>query len=101
MDIDCDGLQGGAGDDGRCNSSTDTQNQTSFRETLALYADGVPELNANVHPYVVFGNTGSRRGYVNFDPQSKGIRPLSVMAVVCNNRLVGSSAINLVSKTVI
>jgi len=25
MDIDCDGLQGGPGDDGRCGSSSDTQ----------------------------------------------------------------------------
>lgn len=88
MDVDCDGLQGGVGDDGRCGSSTDTQNQTTFRDTLVSYGQSVTELNANVHPYAVFGNQGSRKGYANFDPTKYGVQPLSVMAVVCNNKLV-------------
>jgi hypothetical protein len=88
MDIDCDGIQGGPGDDGRCGHSTDTQSTTSFSDVVQSYADGVADLNANVHPYVVFGNTGNKPGYVNFDPQKYGVRPLSVMAVVCNNTLV-------------
>ncbi|KAK6081981.1 hypothetical protein SCUP515_02760 [Seiridium cupressi] len=82
MDIDCDGTQGGAGDDGRCGSSSDTQSQTSFEDTVAAYNKGIKDLNANVHPYVVFGNTGKKPGYANFDPQSHGIEPLSLMAVI-------------------
>ncbi|KAM0812872.1 putative Endo-chitosanase [Seiridium cardinale] len=88
MDIDCDGAQGGAGDDGRCGYSSDTQSQTSFEGTVAAYGKGVKDLNANVHPYVVFGNTGDKSGYANFDPQSHGIEPLSLMAVVCGEKLI-------------
>jgi hypothetical protein len=61
MDIDCDGTQGSAADDG----------------------------DANIHPYVVFGNVGSHPGYANFDPRDYGVEPLSVMAVVCGDKLVG------------
>jgi hypothetical protein len=82
MDIDCDGVQHGKGDDGRCGSSGDTQSETSFKDTVASYNKGVSDLNAFVHPYVVFGNEGSKG---SFDPQSKGIKPLSLMAVVCGN----------------
>ncbi|KAI5456792.1 family 75 glycoside hydrolase [Mariannaea sp. PMI_226] len=88
MDIDCDGIQGSAADDGRCGSSGDTQSMTSFMDTVASYGQGVKDLDANVHPYVVFGNTGSKKGYVNFDPQHYGIEPLSVMAVVCGDKLI-------------
>ncbi|TVY39516.1 Endo-chitosanase [Lachnellula occidentalis] len=78
MDIDCDGVQHGKGDDGRCDSSGDTQSQTSFADTVASYNKGVKDLNAFVHPYVVFGNVGSKG---SFDPKSKGVEPLSLMAV--------------------
>lgn len=88
MDVDCDGQQGGLGDDGRCGSSQDTQSITTFQGTVAGYNEGINDLNAFVHPYVVFGNYGSRGGYVTFDPQQYGVEPLSVMAVVCNNQLV-------------
>ncbi|TVY20717.1 Endo-chitosanase C [Lachnellula arida] len=45
MDIDCDGVQHGKGDDGRCESSGDTQSRTSFEDTVASYN------KAFVHPY--------------------------------------------------
>lgn len=88
MDIDCDGIQDGPGNDGRCGSSSDTQSQTSFMDTVASYGQGVSDLNAFVHPYVVFGNVGTKAGYVNFDPRSVGVEPLSLMAVVCGDKMV-------------
>ncbi|KAG5657302.1 hypothetical protein KAF25_005866 [Fusarium avenaceum] len=88
MDIDCDGTQHGAGDDGRCGSSSDTQSQTSFQDTVRGYNKSIRDLNAFVHPYVVFGNEGTRAGYKNFRPQDYGIEPLSLMAVVCGNKLI-------------
>ncbi|RDL39916.1 Endo-chitosanase [Venustampulla echinocandica] len=88
MDIDCDGLQGGPGDDGRCGSSGDTQSQTSFKDKIAGYGvSGVKDLNAFVHPYVVFGNVGSKAGFTNYDPRANGIEPLSLMAVVCGGKM--------------
>lgn len=47
---------------------------------------GIKDLDANVHPYVVFGNRGTPP--LEFDPEANGMRPLSVMAVVCNGQLV-------------
>ncbi|KAJ6443208.1 LOW QUALITY PROTEIN: chitosanase [Purpureocillium lavendulum] len=88
MDVDCDGIQHGPADDGRCGSSDDTQSQTSFQYTVASYGTGQRDLDANAHPYVVFGNDGSKPGWHTFNPQQYGIEPLSVMAVVCNNKLV-------------
>ncbi|KAI1769332.1 glycoside hydrolase family 75 protein [Hypoxylon sp. FL1150] len=88
MDIDCDGTQGSAADDGRCGNSGDTQSITSFADTVKGYGEGVDDLDANIHPYVVFGNVGSKPGYTSFDPQKYGIEPLSVIAVVCNNKVI-------------
>ncbi|KAK3949809.1 fungal chitosanase of glycosyl hydrolase group 75-domain-containing protein [Pseudoneurospora amorphoporcata] len=92
MDVDCDGLQGGPGDDGRCSvgASPDYQGITAFQETVASYnVSGVKDLNTYVHPYVVFGNeveSDDMRidGYMRFDPAEYGVEPLSVMAVVCD-----------------
>ncbi|KAI1113812.1 chitosanase [Nemania sp. NC0429] len=89
MDVDCDGVQGSPADDGRCGNSGDTQSVTSFADTVRGYGrPGVRDLDANVHPYVVFGNVGSRPGYANFDPRSYGVEPLSVVAVVCGDKLI-------------
>lgn len=82
MDIDCDGEQKGG--DGRCKSSGDTQSQTSFKGQIPGRA--IKDLNANIHPYVVFGNEGDYTP--TFDPRAHGIKPLSVMAVVCGDKLV-------------
>lgn len=88
MDIDCDGEQHGPGDDGRCESSGDTQSQTSFKDTVASYKAGVKDLNAFVHSYVVFGNVGKKNHYIEFKPEDHGVKPLSVMAVVCGDKMV-------------
>ena len=88
MDIDCDGQQNGVGDDGRCGSSSDTQSITSFQDTVAGYNKGINDLNAYVHMYVVFGNEGTKSGWKTFSPKAYGIQPLSVIAVVCNGKLV-------------
>ncbi len=85
MDIDCDGNQ--SRDDGRCTDSGDTQSQTSFKDTVASFGvAGVDDLDANVHPYVVFGNVGDYSP--TFEPADHGIKPLSVMAVVCGDQLI-------------
>ncbi|KZL85792.1 fungal chitosanase, partial [Colletotrichum incanum] len=86
MDVDCDGAQGGG--DGRCGSSTDTQSETTFRDTLREYGTGRRDLNASVHSYVVFGNQGTKSGWPTFDPTKHGVQPLSVMAVICNDKLL-------------
>ncbi|KAK4248459.1 glycoside hydrolase [Corynascus novoguineensis] len=88
MDVDCDGEQNGRGDDGRCGSSDDTQSITSFQYIVESYGKGINDLNAYVHPYVVFGNEGTKSGWKTFDPEKYGIKPLSVMAVVCNGKLI-------------
>ncbi|KAK0719262.1 glycoside hydrolase family 75 protein [Lasiosphaeris hirsuta] len=90
MDVDCDGVQGGPQDDGRCSvgRSPDYQDTTAFQDVVAGYNAGIQDLNAYVHPYVVFGNTGSKPGWRDFDPTKHGVQPLSVVAVVCSDKLV-------------
>ena len=94
MDIDCDGIADGPGDDGRCGSSDDTQYETAFKDTVASYSNGVEDLNAFVHDYIVFGNYGSADGYTTFDPEEYGVKPLSVAAVVCGDQLVSGRTCN-------
>lgn len=88
LDVDCDGIQGSQADDGRCGSSDDTQSITSFQDIVQGYKTGQKDLDSNIHPYVVFGNEGTKKHWHKFDPQDYGIKPLSIMAVVCNNKLV-------------
>ena len=88
MDIDCDGEQGDSLDDGRCGSSKDTQGETAFKSTIKSYNVGITDLNSFAHPYVVFGNDGTKSGYVAFSPEKFGVEPLSVIAVVCAGQLV-------------
>jgi hypothetical protein len=45
-------------------------------------------LDAFYHPYVVFGNEGTKEGWKTFDPEKHGVKPLSVMAVVCKDKMV-------------
>ncbi|KAI4136485.1 MAG: hypothetical protein L6R39_007764, partial [Caloplaca ligustica] len=86
MDIDCDGDLSNPVD-GRCGSSTDTQGETAWKsEVQAASNNKITDLNANIHPYVVFGNDRSDGG-ATFDPRSVGIKPLSVMAVVCGDKM--------------
>ncbi|KAG5767038.1 hypothetical protein H9Q72_004881 [Fusarium xylarioides] len=79
MDIDCDGANNHAG---ACSNDPSGQGETAFKDTVKNY--GIPDLDANVHPYVVFGNDGASP---SFDPAQHGIKPLSVMAVVCNGQV--------------
>lgn len=96
MDIDCDGTLGSG--NGDCDSSGDTQDQTTFGDTVASYNKGISDLNAYVHSYVVLGNQGTKDGYVNYDPQSAGIEPLSIVAVVCGDKMVKSFTLHTVRR---
>lgn len=88
MDICCDGIQGSPADDGRCDSDESNLSITAFQWIVESYnVGGQTDLDANIHPYVVFGNTGAP-GWPVFDPQEYGIEPLSVMAVLCGEKLV-------------
>ncbi|KAK5989202.1 Endo-chitosanase [Cladobotryum mycophilum] len=87
IDTDCDGVQDGPADDGRCKSSTDTQTQTSFDDIAKQY--GIDGIDPFIHGYVVFGNEADgRKGWPTFDPQAHGVEPLSLMAVVCGDKLI-------------
>lgn len=77
MDVDCDGADDKAGD---CSNDPSGYGETAFKDTVKGY--GISDLNANIHPYVVFNEKPF------FDPGKYGMKPLSVMAVVCNNQLV-------------
>ncbi|KAI5918102.1 glycoside hydrolase family 75 protein [Camillea tinctor] len=67
-------------DNGLCNS-THARKPTSFHKKVASYNRTVLDLNPYIHPYIVFGNSGTMRP---FNPRDFGIEPLSVVAVVCN-----------------
>ncbi|KAL8718819.1 MAG: hypothetical protein Q9225_004103 [Loekoesia sp. 1 TL-2023] len=87
MDIDCDGDLSDPVD-GRCGSSTDTQGETRWKdEVQAASNHQISDLNANIHSYVVFGNERADGG-ATFDPTDYGVKPLSVMAVVCGDKLI-------------
>lgn len=86
MDVDCDGSSTPIDGDTRCNSSQDTIPETTFKSAVQKF--GIDDVNAYIHSYVVFGNQGSKDGFVNFNPQQYGMEPLSVMAVVCGDQLV-------------
>lgn len=89
MDIDCDGSQTDGGD-GSCKPSEDTQNQTAFQDTIVSYKVGISDLDAYIHSYVVLGNDNddNTAGYISFKPESYGVEPLSIVAVVCGNQMV-------------
>ncbi|OOF98068.1 glycoside hydrolase family 75 protein [Aspergillus carbonarius ITEM 5010] len=75
MDIDCDGANANSGN---CGNDPSIQGQTTFQDQVSQY--GISDLDANIHPYVVFGNT-------DYDPQESSMEPLSVMAVICNEQV--------------
>ncbi|RFU78358.1 chitosanase csn1 [Trichoderma arundinaceum] len=79
MDIDCDGANNSAGD---CSNDPSGQGETAFKDSVQNF--GIEDLDANIHPYVVFGNEGANP---SFAPQDHGLEPLSVMAIVCNNQV--------------
>lgn len=88
MDIDCDGAIV-KNDDGRCGNAHSTQSTTAMKRYVAARTKEVTDLNPFVHDYVVFGNTGVHKpGWLTFDPRDYGMEPLSMMAVVCGDKLV-------------
>ncbi|KAA8651030.1 hypothetical protein EYZ11_011315 [Aspergillus tanneri] len=82
MDIDCDGANRHAG---KCSDDHSGRSETAFMDDLKEF--GIEDLDANIHPYVVFGNENKDSPDDRFDPRDHGMEPLSVMAVVCNNKL--------------
>ncbi|KAJ2967923.1 hypothetical protein NQ176_g9432 [Zarea fungicola] len=76
MDVDCDGADDKAGD---CSNDPSGFGETAFMDTVKGY--GISDLNANIHPYVVVNEPPY------FDAVKHGMKPLSVMAVVCNNQV--------------
>jgi hypothetical protein len=100
MNIDCDGVDRRGGSLlpsslfplvyhlnkrlGACSNDPTGQDQTAFADTVKSYNAGISDLNANIHPYVVFGNSGKSP---SFDPQHFGMQPLSVMAIICNGQM--------------
>ncbi|KAM0817064.1 hypothetical protein AB5N19_02866 [Seiridium cardinale] len=88
MGVDCDGvIQRSPENDRRCDSSPDRSSRTAFREIIQGYRKGIRDLDPYIHSYVVLGNDGSKHGGITFDPTEYGIDPLSVVAVVCNDKL--------------
>lgn len=91
MDVDCDGRQDSPANDGRCTGTGDTQDQTSFDWILEEGGFGIDKLDANIHPYVVFGNANDDdqdSGWNVYNPKKDGIEPLSLIAVICGDQLV-------------
>ncbi|PLN86131.1 fungal chitosanase of glycosyl hydrolase group 75-domain-containing protein [Aspergillus taichungensis] len=83
MDIDCDGQEKDSND--RCGGDDDTQYETRYKDEVKKM--GIPDLDTYIHPYVVLGNE-RKDGKATFLPEKANIEPLSVVAVVCNDRLV-------------
>lgn len=82
MDVDCDGADDKAGD---CSNDPTGFGETAFKDTVQSY--GISDLNANIHPYVVVNEPPF------FDAQHFGLKPLSVMAIVCNNQVVSLTSL--------
>ena len=87
MDIDCDGVRQEP-NNGRCGTNPSDQSTTSFRSRVQGYDAGIVDLDPYRHSFVVFGNTGTKDGYVNFSPRDHGVNPLSVMVALTANSMV-------------
>jgi chitosanase len=82
MDIDCDGVSRQP-NSGRCGVNPTDQGVTAMRDTIRGYAiTGLTDLDTYVHPYVVFGNSGTNPHNVPFEPRDVGVLPLSIMLIV-------------------
>ncbi|KAJ5413604.1 hypothetical protein N7465_005909 [Penicillium sp. CMV-2018d] len=55
---------------------------TAFRDEVKHF--GIKDLDANIHPYVVFGNEEHKPSFM---PNKHGMEHLSVMAIVCGGQL--------------
>lgn len=90
VDIDCDGAGMGTGD---CGNDPSGQSMTAFKDLVQEYSNGaIDDLNTHIHNFVVLGNDNSADegdGGEAFDPTADAdIQPLSVVAVVCGEKLV-------------
>lgn len=90
IDIDCDGAGMGTGD---CGDDPSGQSMTAFKDLVQEYSNGkIDDLNTHIHNFVVLGNDNSAEegdGGESFDPTTDAdIQPLSVVAVVCGEKLV-------------
>ncbi|KAJ5807705.1 Fungal chitosanase [Penicillium robsamsonii] len=83
MDIDCDGANETAG---LCSNDQSGQGQTAFKSELQKNY-GIEDLDAGIHPYVVFGTKDYFPQGNEDDVDPKEMQPLSVMAVVCGGNL--------------
>lgn len=92
LTIDCNGIRDGPDDTGLCDRLyRGPTRSTAFQSRMK--ADGFPakDLNPYFHPYVALGDFRDirrREEYVHFDPQDQVVEPLSIVAVVCNDKLV-------------
>jgi len=75
--------------------AVDSQTETVVKDTVASNKTGVKDLNAFVLPCVVFGNVGKKNNYEEFKPDGHGVKPLSVMAVVRGDKMVGFACASL------
>ncbi|KGO47843.1 Fungal chitosanase [Penicillium expansum] len=79
MDVDCDGAHNS---EGSCSDDRSGQGVTAFQDEVKQF--GIKDLDASIHPYVVFGNEGQKPSFM---PDKHGMEPLSVMAIVCGGKL--------------
>lgn len=90
MDIDCDGERQEP-NNGNCGDNDSDQSTTSFRSLVQSYDVGIVDLDPYRHSFAVFGNSGTKEGYVNFAPKDHGIAPLSVMVALTADGMVSDS----------
>ncbi|KAK6850921.1 fungal chitosanase [Apiospora arundinis] len=95
LTIDCNGIRGGPEDTGLCNRLYHGPTKsTAFQSRMKASRFPVKDLNPYFHPYVALGDfhDGQRvyddDDFVDFDPQDQIVQPLSLVGVVCNNKLV-------------
>ncbi|CAI7633077.1 unnamed protein product [Penicillium crustosum] len=79
MDVDCDGANNS---EGGCSNDPSGQGVTAFQDEVKHF--GIKDLDANIHPYVVFGNEEHKPSFM---PDDHGMEHLSVMAIVCGGQL--------------
>ncbi|KAK8084512.1 hypothetical protein PG997_005783 [Apiospora hydei] len=92
LTIDCNGTRGGPEDTGLCDRLYhEPAKSTAFQYLLKGSGIPVKDLNTYFHPYVALGDFGagqrSNSDFVEFDPQDEVVEPLSLVAVVCNEKM--------------
>ncbi|KAK8069247.1 hypothetical protein PG994_005863 [Apiospora phragmitis] len=93
LTIDCNGKRGGPKDTGLCDRLyNEPAKSTAFQSLVKASRLPVKDLNPYFHPYVALGDFGdsqrSRSVFVDFDPQDHEVEPLSLVAVLCNGKML-------------